>query len=141
MHKKIYFWAALFGATAEAIGAFGSHALKTKLKPEDLAVFQTGVQYHFYHVFALFLCGLLYKLYRHFLLTTASFCFGFGILFFSFSLYFLKLSTLTTTGEEKWLAYFTPFGGFLFIAGWICIAIYFAKNRNRRFNKSKDTAE
>ena len=31
------------------IGAFGAHAIKTKVLPEDLAIFETGIKYHFYH--------------------------------------------------------------------------------------------
>jgi uncharacterized membrane protein YgdD (TMEM256/DUF423 family) len=32
-----------------ALGAFGAHGLKRTLSPDMLAVYQTGVQYHFYH--------------------------------------------------------------------------------------------
>lgn len=132
MHKKIFLWAAICGFFAVIIGAFVSHYLKPKLTPENYAVFQTGVQYHFYHTMALFSVGTMYKRYRHNLIKTAAFCFGFGIIFFSGSLYLLKLSSLATDGEEKWLAYFTPFGGFLFIAGWLCIILYFIKDRDTR---------
>jgi uncharacterized membrane protein YgdD (TMEM256/DUF423 family) len=129
MHKKIYFWAALLGLLAVAIGAFGAHTLKTRLNAEDLQVIQTGVQYHFYHVFALFLTGLAY----------AAYCFGTGIFFFSFSLYIMKLTVLTTEGEEKWLGYFTPFGGLLFILGWLFLAIYFVKEREKNIKKRSIT--
>ena len=40
------------------IGAFGAHALKARLTVENMAVFQTGVQYHFYHAVGLILLGL-----------------------------------------------------------------------------------
>jgi uncharacterized membrane protein YgdD (TMEM256/DUF423 family) len=139
MHKKIYFWAALLGLLAVAIGAFGAHTLKTRLNAEDLQVIQTGVQYHFYHVFALFLTGLFYKSYRHSLLAYAAYCFGTGIFFFSFSLYIMKLTVLTTEGEEKWLGYFTPFGGLLFILGWLFLAIYFVKEREKNIKKRSIT--
>jgi len=32
---------------AVLLGAFGAHALKSKVLPEDLAIFETGVRYHF----------------------------------------------------------------------------------------------
>ena len=35
------------------LGAFGAHGLKKTLAADMLAVYQTGVQYHFYHVFAI----------------------------------------------------------------------------------------
>ena len=43
---------------AVALGAFGAHGLKARLAPELLAVYQTGVQYHFYHALGLILVGL-----------------------------------------------------------------------------------
>jgi uncharacterized membrane protein YgdD (TMEM256/DUF423 family) len=131
MHKKIYFYAAILGVFAVAIGAFGAHALKTRLQPKDLEAFHTGVQYQFYHVLALFICGLFYKTYRHVLIRIAAYCFAFGIFFFSFSLYILTLTKLSTGGEEKWIGAFTPFGGLLFIAGWLLLAVYFVKEREK----------
>jgi len=34
-----------------AIGAFGAHALKSRLSPEMLGVFETAVRYQMYHAF------------------------------------------------------------------------------------------
>ena len=129
MHKKIFMAASLFGAAAVGIGAFGSHALKGHLPVQDIAVFNTGVQYHFYHVLALFFTGVLYRSYGHKLLGTAAYCFGLGIVFFSFSLYAVKLSGLLSGGEVMWLNYLTPLGGVFFILGWVLIATYFFKDR------------
>ena len=36
-----------------ALGAFGAHGLKQTLSADMLAVYQTGVQYHFYHALGL----------------------------------------------------------------------------------------
>ena len=41
------------------LGAFGAHGLKQKLTPDMLAVYQTGVQYHFYHALGLLAVGLM----------------------------------------------------------------------------------
>ena len=41
-----------------ALGAFGAHGLKQKLSVDMLAVYQTGVQYHFYHALGLVAVGL-----------------------------------------------------------------------------------
>jgi uncharacterized membrane protein YgdD (TMEM256/DUF423 family) len=141
MHKKIYFWAAIFGFLAVLIGAFGSHFLKQRIDQKEMLVFQTGVEYHFFHVFALIFTGVYYKSYRHAYFYYAAICFGIGIILFSFSIYIMKLSILTTEGEEKWLSYFTPFGGFLFLAGWGFIAIYFSKEREKQIRNSKSVPE
>ena len=36
----------LLAAIAVLIGAFGSHSLKSRVSPEDLAIFETGLRYH-----------------------------------------------------------------------------------------------
>ncbi len=139
MHRKIYFAAAIFGILAVIIGAFGSHLLKPRLAESDFVVFQTGVQYHFYHIFAMIITGLMYKNYKHNYFIVAAYCFGLGILFFSFSLYMMKLTTLASDGEEKWLAYLTPMGGILFMVGWFLIALYFIKEREKPTRKSSSS--
>mgnify|MGYP002150901482 CR=1 FL=1 len=76
------------GAFAVALGAFGTHILKQKLNAEELAVYQTGVQYHFYHVGAIFIVAFLWdKLYQPAILWAGK-LFITGIFFFSGSLYF-----------------------------------------------------
>lgn len=42
-----------------ALGAFGAHGLKQRLSTDMLAVYQTGVQYHFYHALGLIAVGLI----------------------------------------------------------------------------------
>ncbi|HLX13212.1 MAG TPA: DUF423 domain-containing protein, partial [Bacteroidota bacterium] len=37
-----------FGFLAVALGAFGAHALRERLAPDLLAVFETGVRYQIY---------------------------------------------------------------------------------------------
>jgi uncharacterized membrane protein YgdD (TMEM256/DUF423 family) len=50
---------ALSGFTAVGLGAFGAHALKARLTPEMLAIFETGVRYQMYHALALLAVGIL----------------------------------------------------------------------------------
>jgi uncharacterized membrane protein YgdD (TMEM256/DUF423 family) len=59
MAKTYLLIAALNGFIAVALGAFGAHGLKQRLSTDLLAVYQTGVQYHFYHTLALLAVGLL----------------------------------------------------------------------------------
>ena len=40
-------------------GAFGAHALKDRLDEYSLGVFETAVQYHFYHSLALLAVGVI----------------------------------------------------------------------------------
>jgi uncharacterized membrane protein YgdD (TMEM256/DUF423 family) len=53
--------AAILGALAVALGAFGAHTLKKILSDKYLEVFETAVRYQFYHVFALIAVGILLK--------------------------------------------------------------------------------
>ena len=59
MTKMLLISAAVSGFLAVAIGAFGAHGLRERLSPEMMAVFQTGVQYHFYHTLALLAVAVL----------------------------------------------------------------------------------
>ena len=114
-------WLALaagYGFLAVALGAFGAHALKQRLSPDLLAVWNTAVQYHFYHALALFLLGLLLRQQPgSSLLNASGACFAAGILLFSGSLYALALSGVRVLGA------ITPLGGALFLAGWACLLV------------------
>jgi uncharacterized membrane protein YgdD (TMEM256/DUF423 family) len=50
---------AVSGALAVGFGAFGAHALRQHLTPENLAVFETAARYQMYHALALIAVGLL----------------------------------------------------------------------------------
>ena len=109
--------ASLLMAVAVAFGAFGAHALKARLAPDMLAVWQTGVTYHVSHALALFLLGLL-MLHApgSIALRYAAWLFVAGIVLFAGSLYLLAL------GAPRWFGAVTPFGGVAFIAGWVALA-------------------
>ena len=59
MHKPALSSGIVFAALAVILGAFGAHALKQVMEPDQLVTFETGVRYQFYHSFALIACGLL----------------------------------------------------------------------------------
>ncbi len=70
-----------------ALGAFGAHGLKQRLSTDMLAVYQTGVQYHFYHALGLIAVGLiLLHLPASRLLTLSGWLMLAGIILFSVSL-------------------------------------------------------
>ena len=101
-----------YGLLGVAFGAFGAHALRARLAPDLLAVFHTGVEYQFYHAFALLAVGVLLLVKPAPALPVAGWCFALGVLLFSGSLYALALS------GTRWLGAITPLGGLLFLAGW-----------------------
>ncbi|WP_420467962.1 DUF423 domain-containing protein [Panacagrimonas sp.] len=110
-HAALGIGAAL-GFLAVMFGAFGAHALKTRLTPELLTIWKTANEYHFYHALALVLVGLLARQTKLAGLDIVAACFLAGVLVFSGSLYVLAL-----TGT-RWLGAITPIGGLLFLAGW-----------------------
>ena len=113
-------WLALgasYGLTGVLLGAFGAHALRARLAPDLLAVWKTAVEYQFYHALALLLVGLWARSQPATALNVAGGCFALGVLVFSGSLYALALSGVRVLGAV------TPFGGLLFIAGWIALLV------------------
>lgn len=112
---------AAYGFLAVALGAFGAHALKQRLSVEMLAVWRTGVEYHFYHALALILLGLIARQTPSPMLNASGACFAAGVLLFSGSLYALALSDIRILGA------ITPLGGLLFLAGWVLLGYAVSK--------------
>lgn len=130
MHKHILRLAAFLGALAVALGAFAAHGLK-EVVPENAAqVFETGVRYQFYHVFALFFAGQLYGKYGTKLLWYATVSFVLGILLFSGSLYLMTFKIAKDIKGLDWLGPVTPIGGVSFIAGWLCLGLGIPNSRH-----------
>ena len=105
--------AALLGALAVTLGAFGAHGLKDLLARNQTGViWEKAVFYHFIHAVMLFvLAG------RTPLQAGPWFSFLAGILIFSGSLYLLAVTNL------KWLGAITPIGGISFVVGWLWLAV------------------
>ena len=117
MAKMFITLASLSGALAVAFGAFGAHALKSRLDDYAMGVFQTAVQYHFYHSLALLAVGIIALSHpQAALLRSSGWLFAVGIVVFSGSLYLLSFTGL------RWLGAVTPIGGLAFIAGWAALA-------------------
>ncbi|MFV0478198.1 MAG: DUF423 domain-containing protein [Parahaliea sp.] len=110
---------AIAGMLAVLLGAFGAHALHIRLDSYTLGIYNTAVQYQFFHALALIAVGLSMRLRVQSvrLLTVSAYCFTVGIIFFCGSLYLLAL------GGPRWLGPVTPFGGLCFAAGWFCLAL------------------
>lgn len=112
--------AALNLASAVALGAFGAHGLKSVANPEQLAWWQTGTLYFFFHALGLLLVGVLIKYFGFNQLP--AWLLQVGIILFAGSLYLMAL------GAPRWFGAITPMGGLFMIAGWVCLAIVAFKN-------------
>lgn len=105
-------------ALAVVLGAFGAHALKSKLAPDKLKVYETGVQYHIAHALGLILVGLLVDQFPEAgMIATGGWFMAAGIVLFSGSLYVLSVA------KARFLGPVTPLGGLSFIIGWILVGI------------------
>ena len=92
--------------------------MKKIIAPELLEVYQTGVQYHFYHALGLLAVGLVAAhLPESSLLRWSGWLMFVGIIIFSGSLYILAISGI------RWLGAVTPVGGTAFIVAWLLLLI------------------
>jgi uncharacterized membrane protein YgdD (TMEM256/DUF423 family) len=117
--------AALAGAAAVVLGAFGAHALRDSLDEHALAIWHTAVEYQFWHVLVLLVVAAMASRRATASLRTAAIAFIVGIVLFSGSLYALALG-----GPHK-LGVITPIGGVALIVGWIALAIHAWKHGDR----------
>ena len=124
---------ALSAAISVAAGAFGAHALRARVEPRLLEVFETAARYQMYHAFALIAVALVLARGNGIgngitaavlgptpgtgIAVASGWCFVVGTVLFSGSLY-----AMTFTGIRA-LGAITPLGGVAFIAGWVCLAV------------------
>jgi uncharacterized membrane protein YgdD (TMEM256/DUF423 family) len=119
MDRTFLLIGSILGFLGVTFGAFGAHALRSRLSPEMLAVFETGVRYQMYHTFAvLIVAAAIGRIGDASLLVLAGWFFFAGILLFSGSLYALALTGVGILGAV------TPVGGLLFLIGWACLAAF-----------------
>lgn len=119
MNKKIVLTAAVFGVTAVILGAFGAHSLKESIGDNALATWTKGVEYQFYHVFALLFLANFKEETR--LVRLAYLFFSIGIVLFSGSLYLLSTREIHQLKIASYIGPITPVGGLFFILGWMML--------------------
>lgn len=117
MDRVFAMWGAASGFVAVMAGAFGAHALKARVAPAMLAVFETGVRYQAMHALALLACAWAWQRWPGRWSVAAGLAFAGGTVLFSGSLYLLAL-----TGTRE-LGAVTPLGGALFLGGWACLFV------------------
>ncbi|HEX4627191.1 MAG TPA: DUF423 domain-containing protein [Gemmatimonadales bacterium] len=113
-------FATLGGASAfvaVAAGTFGAHALRARLSPDRLAVFETGARYQIYHALALWAVAWALTRWPGPTVRAAGWLFVAGTVIFSGSLYLLSLTGARVFGAV------TPLGGLALLAGWLALAV------------------
>ncbi len=137
MTRRFLLMACLFGTFAVILGAFGAHILKQVLTESDLKIYKTGVEYQFYHTFALFMAAMLNRYASKKWTNIASWLFVIGIIFFSGSLYFLAVATAFELEALKPLfGPVTPLGGLLLICGWLSLFFASLKYKDKSHSRS-----
>lgn len=127
MDKKIILVAAVLGAIAIVLGAFGAHGLKQHISAESIAVFETGVKYQMYHALFLLFLGTTSlvsdKAKNSILILVVS-----GVVLFSGSIYFLACNSMFLFDFKK-IGIITPIGGLLLISAWITLFLHLIKQK------------
>jgi uncharacterized membrane protein YgdD (TMEM256/DUF423 family) len=115
--RNILIAAGILLALGTVLGAVGTHALRARLTPDQLAVFETGVRYHFYNALGLLGIGVLAVSVNPPLLRWAAALIVAGIVLFSGALYAASL------GAPRIIHLLPPFGGLALIGGWVLFAL------------------
>jgi len=116
--------AALLGALAVSIGAYGAHAGSKFIIDHEFITFIKGIRYQMFHIGALFVVAYAIHRFPDMLkvLTWAGWMFVAGILLFSFSLYIIVFFNVD-------MGYVTPAGGTAFIIGWLLLVYAVLKSK------------
>ena len=107
---------ALGGALAVIAGAFGAHALASRLGPRELQLWETAARYLMYGSFAMLAVGLFGAQGARRGVNAAGWCLLAGSVIFSGTVFGLAL------GGPRWLGAITPLGGTLLIVGFLVFA-------------------
>lgn len=106
----------LSGFLSVAMGAFGAHALASRVDAKMLQTYHLGAQYQMYHALALVALGIWASQHPETSVGLPGWAFVIGTVLFSGSLYVLTISGV------KMLGMITPFGGISFMLGWLSFA-------------------
>ena len=109
--------AAVNGLMAIVMGAFAAHGLRSVLDADALGWIDTGSRYQMWHALALLVVASLFvrpqRGRQRRVLQAIAWAFLAGIVLFAGSLYLLALTHIRA------LAWITPVGGVVLIAGWL----------------------
>ncbi|MFA4868302.1 MAG: DUF423 domain-containing protein [Pedobacter sp.] len=128
MSRRIILTASLCGAIAVIFGAFGAHSLKNVLSSGAVEIWAKGVEYQFYHTFALLFLSQ-FATDNDKLIKWSYIFFTTGIILFSGSLYLLATREILNIGFLSYIGPITPIGGLCFILGWALLFIAASKRK------------
>ncbi len=115
---KVFFgFGAVFAFLAVAAGAFGAHALRARLAPDRLELFELAARYQMYHALALIAAAWATERFPGGASRASGWLFVIGILIFCGSIYALAF------GAPRWFGAITPIGGLSFLVGWALLAL------------------
>jgi len=119
MAKRFIVIGSILGLLSIAFGAFGAHALESRLSESAMETYHTGVEYQMYHAIALVLAGILatHASIDERRIRLSGIFFIIGVVLFSGSLYAVSLLGISTFGIVA------PFGGFSMMLGWLFLAL------------------
>jgi uncharacterized membrane protein YgdD (TMEM256/DUF423 family) len=123
MNKTFLSAGALSGIIAVILGAFGAHGLRKIASPDVIDAFKTGVQYQMYHTLALLVVAIVYDRLQNNWIKWSGYLFSMGIIFFSGSLYLITGLKAYEKTVPVVVGIITPFGGLVFILGWISLLV------------------
>lgn len=133
MYKGALITGAVTAGLAVIIGAMGAHALESAISGHENAadimrIYKTGVEYQYYHSFALIAAGIIYGAFPAKQIRLACTFFLTGMLLFCGSLYLLTYVKINGGGLGMFNL-ITPLGGVCFIAGWLLLVLGMLKKR------------
>ena len=126
MENKYFKVGVIFALTSVILGAFGAHLLKDLLSADELSSFKTGVRYQMFHALGIIILSLNINKFTD-KLNRALQIMSFGVILFSFSIYFLSLQNILNI-SLSFLGVITPIGGLFLISSWMLLFFIVKKN-------------
>ena len=140
MHKIFFKAASVLAMLAVVIGAFGAHLLKEFLSLQELESIQTAVTYQMSHAIALFLAGLLYRIYHNVRIKFAGYLFLIGVILFSGSIYLRIFLSHVGFSKSNIVAVVTPFGGASLIVGWLFLTFAIPSSKKKYHDSGNENS-
>ena len=126
MENKYFKVGVIFAFTSVILGAFGAHLLKDLLSADELSSFKTGVRYQMFHALGIIILSLNTNKFTDKLNRVLQIM-SFGVILFSFSIYFLSLQNILNI-SLSFLGVITPIGGLFLISSWMLLFFIVKKN-------------
>ena len=126
MENKYFKVGVIFALTSVILGAFGAHLLEGLLSADELSSFKTGVRYQMFHALGIIILSLNTNKFTDKLNRVLQIM-SFGVILFSFSIYFLSLQNILNI-SLSFLGVITPIGGLFLITSWMLLFFIVKKN-------------